>query len=718
MRLSSKAASLDVKAVLRAPGTTVADITGAIRTTKKGLTMGKRFRISDAFRQFIWATVPKIEESIEEKLLRDLYHKIPDQLLREELLQAYTRRRYHIESKGFHEEKTRLPADDQEGIYRPNFDVTFPNILDSCEETVGEWVILNPSDYPKIFPNGSFGNYRVDDLERSKVFGLALMPESNTLISLMKNVAQYTKTPFKMAEFLASNQDEGEFQEAFAQLENYQGIYRLLSEEFRLQIDANRSHSLVYHRFADCFLADTLIHVLMKFVEGSRDFRFAMALPETRNAFFTHLMQAEILKKTEEDYAVLMKPEVFVQELGTVTYKGPLLEFIDDKLTPHASRRVEIQLNMRKFAQILDHLPAALSKFSAKKLLGFNSSVMLHGSRGVGKSGILNFVTTWAWHSKWIVLKVPSAHRLTQVEKEHWRHEDTRLFIQQELALEILQDLITTNKQLLEQLPVDLDRYGFFNVSGCHINEPKAVQNVFDEWTQTHLYDSDKLLMEGELQHKQGLQRHLKTLLKEKLPAPRTVLELASFAEKDPEYVINVLAEVIEQLQHQDKYSVLTAVDDYNWFFRRSIYRSFRYDNKVLKAKIPPYHLALCRMLMRMDGHKYKSGFKVVASSHYHLYKHVFNPTKINYPEGFDMEMKGMKLDHLRAAVYHYTNTELLQEKIIDERIVQQFFSESQGNWSDLMTYVNKRHLAYDFTDFKLPREKALQFMKTPFNPI
>lgn len=718
MRLSSKAASLDVKSIIRAPGTTVADITGAIRTKKKGLSMGKRFRISDAFRQFIWGTIPKIEESIEEKLLRDLYHKIPDEILREELLQAYTRRRYHIESKGFHEEKTRLPADDQEGIFRPNFDVTFPHILDSCEETVGEWVILNPTDYSKIFPTGSFGTYRADDLERSKVFGLALMPESNSIITSLKNIAKFGSKPFDFVDFVIMYQDEVEFKESLAQLENYQGIFRLLSEELRIQIDKNRGHSLIYHRFSDSFLADTLIHVLMKYVEASRDFRLAMAHSDTRKTFFAELMQNYILTKSEEEYSVLRKPEVFVEELGVVTYTGPQLDIVDDKLITVGGNKIEVSLNMKKFAKIKDHLPAAVNQFAAKGLLGFNSSVMLHGSRGVGKSGILNFVTSWAWYSKWVILKVPSAHRLTQVQKHFWRHEESRLYVQQELGMEILQDFIATNKHILDKIPVDLNRYGFYNVSGCHSEEPKAVQNVFDEWTQTHFYDSDKFLMEGELQHNLAQQRHLRANLKEKLPTPKTLLEVASYAEKDPEYVVNVLAEVIEQLQNQSQYPVLTVVDDYNWFFRRSAYKSFRYDNKVMKSCIPPYHMALCRLLMRMDGHKYKNGFKLTASSHYHLYKHVFNPTKINYPEGFDIEMKGMKLDHMRCAVYHYTNTELLQERVIDERIVQQYFSESQGNWSDLMVYVNKRHIAYDFTDFKLPRNKALEFMKMPFNPI
>ena len=63
---------------------------------------------------------------------------------------------------------------------------------------------------------------------------------------------------------------------------------------------------------------------------------------------------------------------------------------------------------------------------------------------------------------------------------------------------------------------------------------------------------------------------------------------------------------------------MLNLVDDYNWFFRPSCFIGLQYaDLKKLNYMIPPYHMALCRMFMKFDGHKIKRGFKVASSSVY-----------------------------------------------------------------------------------------------------
>ena len=128
-------ASLDRKVIKKAPGVTVPDLSGMKRRSKLGL---KRYRIADAFKDFVWNTIPKIEERVEEELLRDLYHKMESQVLREELLQAYKRRRMSLESAGFHEMKAKASGAPGAEIVRPNIDVTFPDIGMTAEEFVGK----------------------------------------------------------------------------------------------------------------------------------------------------------------------------------------------------------------------------------------------------------------------------------------------------------------------------------------------------------------------------------------------------------------------------------------------------------------------------------------------------------------------------------------------------------------------------------------------------
>jgi len=59
----------------------------------------------------------------------------------------------------------------------------------------------------------------------------------------------------------------------------------------------------------------------------------------------------------------------------------------------------------------------------------------------------------------------------------------------------------------------------------------------------------------------------------------------------------------------------LVAVDGANWFYRPSIYPSFRYESdKRLKGFIPPFHFSLARAFMHLDGHKIRNGYKIMAA--------------------------------------------------------------------------------------------------------
>ena len=96
-----------------------------------------------------------------------------------------------------------------------------------------------------------------------------------------------------------------------------------------------------------------------------------------------------------------------------------------------------------------------------------------------------------------------------------------------------------------------------------------------------------------------------------------------------------------------------------------------------MQGGIPPYHMAHCRMFMRFDGHKIKNGLKITGSSHRHLYKHIFNPEKINFPKGFDHELKKLDLNSFRAAMQHNVNIGFLPKEYNAETMVQQVYLET-----------------------------------------
>ena len=84
-------------------------------------------------------------------------------------------------------------------------------------------------------------------------------------------------------------------------------------------------------------------------------------------------------------------------------------------------------------------------------------------------------------------------------------------------------------------------------------------------------------------------------------------------------------------------------IDDYNWIYRGSIHKSFRYsDQKELDFNIPPYHFALVRLFMNFDGHLIKNGFKIAASSNIGIMKHNFDLYKINFPDFVGVKLDGV----------------------------------------------------------------------------
>lgn len=49
---------------------------------------------------------------------------------------------------------------------------------------------------------------------------------------------------------------------------------------------------------------------------------------------------------------------------------------------------------------------------SMNNFKGFNSGTLLYGDSGIGKSGIMTYLTTWAHDNNWIVMNIPHAKRL------------------------------------------------------------------------------------------------------------------------------------------------------------------------------------------------------------------------------------------------------------------------------------------------------------------
>lgn len=86
---------------------------------------------------------------------------------------------------------------------------------------------------------------------------------------------------------------------------------------------------------------------------------------------------------------------------------------------------------------------------------------------------------------------------------------------------------------------------------------------------------------------------------------------------------------------------------------------SFRYDNcKYLRGHIPPYDIALVRLLMKFDGNFIRNGVKINATSHYREFNHICDPVKdMDFYEGYHCKVSNLTLNDFRNAMDYLTLT-------------------------------------------------------------
>ena len=180
---------------------------------------------------------------------------------------------------------------------------------------------------------------------------------------------------------------------------------------------------------------------------------------------------------------------------------------------------------------------------------------------------------------------------------------------------------------MLKLIDVDLSIYGKYNSAGIHQNEPEPVPNFYIAERDVHFYDSDWFITEEEMEYMEKLTEILKVSCGSELPNPKNLREIAKSGINDWKLAISSLAEILNQLYNQTQVDVMILMDDYNWCFRNSGFKSFRYSSiKKLNSSIPPEHMALIRLFMKFDGHKLRRGFKIFGNSNRTIPKHFFSP--------------------------------------------------------------------------------------------
>jgi small subunit ribosomal protein S29 len=279
------------------------------------------------------------------------------------------------------------------------------------------------------------------------------------------------------------------------------------------------------------------------------------------------------------------------------------------------------------------------------------SGWLLEGKRGTGKSSILNTVVAWARkQGNWIVLFEPLGSRFGK-EIATITKSSCGVYIQNELAKQFLERFMAFNRGLLEELPVNQDFYGRVGIDSSQI---ETIERVYLPLIEQAVNQKTGISLDERIREISRLRKSLVLpSVKSQLKEPQSVAELCEFGINNTTYATQVVAEIINQLKAQDKFPVLVAVDEFNELFVVSEYVSTRYENTIFNGYIPSYHLSLPRMLCRWDGHEFKRGLKLYATSWAKRNRRQFDPTILGIkPEEIKQVRNFTKLEFAHYLAY------------------------------------------------------------------
>eukprot|EP00927_Polykrikos_kofoidii_P007999 TRINITY_DN13306_c0_g1_i1.p1 TRINITY_DN13306_c0_g1~~TRINITY_DN13306_c0_g1_i1.p1 ORF type:complete len:552 (-),score=67.92 TRINITY_DN13306_c0_g1_i1:95-1750(-) len=236
---------------------------------------------------------------------------------------------------------------------------------------------------------------------------------------------------------------------------------------------------------------------------------------------------------------------------------------------------------------------------------------LLDGRRGTGKSQVLNLLALWARENGWLVVLEPTPGRYC-TEIAEIKRSNNGVYIQNEFAQQFLETTSVSNRHLFESIPVDMKAYGSRSLDGEPLVQTKRLYGPVIEKT----VDADALTGVERLRRIADYKKKIRVpSMIEVLSEPTTVWDIVEFGLENDAYATQAVAEMFVQLQRQTTHPVLVLVDSWNECFPCSQYVSIRYDNTRFNGYIPGYHLTMPRMFHRWDGHLYRRGLKICATS-------------------------------------------------------------------------------------------------------
>lgn len=160
------------------------------------------------------------------------------------------------------------------------------------------------------------------------------------------------------------------------------------------------------------------------------------------------------------------------------------------------------------------------------------------------------------------------------------------------------------------------------------------------------------------------------------------MIEFIDAAIEDGNLATSAIAEILDQVYHQDDHHVLVLLDGFNAWLQPTSYNSFRYKNDPnLKGYIPPKDVALIRLMYQFDGHFLRQGVKYVTTTHRKTFNHYMTPEMVHWFDGYAHRIPNTTLDEFRNCIYFKILTDWTPNMYYEWEI-EKYYMASQGNYS------------------------------------
>jgi len=429
---------------------------------------------TDTFYEYTKEVLPRMEETIEKRLLNQYMDTLGTAYEKKEVMEAYQIRKHELKKLADKDAGFVATPGSSPGISamntEPHYFTTeekeqFQEMVASNEglglsyhtyDTIGKYTLFPKSHWKRMFPRESCGLFDFNDFKMKQIYALMCTEEG---LKITYDLARRTLPKNRNVDYEHLIKSSTEMKDVLKDEQMFVQIYQDFSINLIDLIRERKSYE-VRNAFESPAIFDGVVGILMRELRKKPVRNFLLYEPtrlKIMNSFIDLIVN---LFEDKEIHLRELKDVIEHKRILEVTLtKEDLGDLADFSELNHDSKKYKIYLQGHQKYCFHFWRPEDMREYALQSFKGFNSGMFMWGRSGAGKSGALGYIVAWAHENNWAVINIPRARKFTHTPCTLERHING-LYIQKQFAKELLEDLKISNQQKLEEMKVNMELYG------------------------------------------------------------------------------------------------------------------------------------------------------------------------------------------------------------------------------------------------------------------